>query len=355
MANYQSTYTGEEIDAGIGKANTALQAVKTINNQTITGEGNIDIEGISGSVKTALLNLLQHVAYTDANGQTYYNALSNALNSASLSSISAVYTQSGTVYTTDSLDSLKSNLVVTATYSDNTTATVSDYTLSGTLTEGTSTITVTYGGKTTTFNVTVTTPSATLSSISAVYTQGQQVVEPTTSLNDLKTNLVVTGTYSDSSTRTIPSTDYTLSGTLTVGTSTVTVTYQTKTTTFNVTVTASSVGWEDGVPYENLTVIENSYAESSTGRIKSYNGWNRTDYVPCAGASTITFSQMPQNSMEPTSNCFYNANKEFISNFQLSRTQSKSIEVPANAAYFIISSEANGLTTCLNGGITPHA
>ena len=48
--------------------------------------------------------------------------------------------------------------MVTATWSNSTTSTVAsaDYTLSGTLTTGTSTITVSYGGKTTTFNVTVT-------------------------------------------------------------------------------------------------------------------------------------------------------------------------------------------------------
>ena len=76
-----------------------------------------------------------------------------------LVSISAVYTQSGTVYDTDSVDSLKADLVVTATYSDSSTETIpsTDYTLSGTLTAGTSTITVVYGGKTATFNVTVTT------------------------------------------------------------------------------------------------------------------------------------------------------------------------------------------------------
>lgn len=74
-----------------------------------------------------------------------------------LSSISAVYNQSGTVYDTDTLDSLKDDLVVTAHYSDSSTQTVpaADYTLSGTLTVGTSTITVSYGGKTTTFSVTV--------------------------------------------------------------------------------------------------------------------------------------------------------------------------------------------------------
>lgn len=85
--------------------------------------------------------------------------LSKGSGEKTLSSISAIYTQSGTVYDTDSLDSLKADLVVTATYDDTSTAEVpsADYTLSGSLTGGASTITVSYGGKTTTFSVTVTT------------------------------------------------------------------------------------------------------------------------------------------------------------------------------------------------------
>ena len=75
-----------------------------------------------------------------------------------VSSIAAVYTQSGTVYDTDALDSLKADLVVTATFPDQSTAVIdaADYTLSGTLLVGTSSITVSYGGKTASFNVTVT-------------------------------------------------------------------------------------------------------------------------------------------------------------------------------------------------------
>lgn len=114
--------------------------------------------GLTDDVKTALMNLANHVAWDDDDptGQTYITALQNALYPpADLVSISAVYTQSGTVYDTDTLDSLKSDLVVTALMSDQTTRPVTDYTLSGTLTEGTSTITVSYGGKTTTFTVTV--------------------------------------------------------------------------------------------------------------------------------------------------------------------------------------------------------
>ena len=119
---------------------------------------NVYLNTLSPEIKAALLNLLAHVAFTDENGQTYYNALYNALYPpAGLTSITAVFEQGSAVITEDtSLDDLKQYLTVTAHYSDETTQTVTDYTLSGTLTEGTSVITVSYGDKTTTFNVTVT-------------------------------------------------------------------------------------------------------------------------------------------------------------------------------------------------------
>lgn len=128
--------------------------------------------GLTADIKAALMDfvdsvkqLATKVAYIDANGQDYYDDIDDAGDAlysalyppANLSSITAVYTQSGTVYATDPLDSLKTDLVVTAHYSDLTSSTVAseDYTLSGTLTTGTSTVTVTYNGKTTTFTVTV--------------------------------------------------------------------------------------------------------------------------------------------------------------------------------------------------------
>ena len=67
MAEYKSAYTGEQIDAGIGKANTAVQPadlnsalaskqntlvsgvnIKTINDESILGSGNIVIQGGGG-------------------------------------------------------------------------------------------------------------------------------------------------------------------------------------------------------------------------------------------------------------------------------------------------------------------
>lgn len=115
------------------------------------------VQSMTEDVKQALLQIAEKVIYLDDDGPDYYDALYDALYpTAELVSISAVYTQSGTVYDTDTLDSLKSDLVVTAHMSDSTTQTVTAYTLSGTLTVGTSTITVSYSGKTTTFTVTVT-------------------------------------------------------------------------------------------------------------------------------------------------------------------------------------------------------
>ena len=113
--------------------------------------------GLTDEARYALLDCFQQMPWFTANSKSHYDALAAALFPvATLSSITCVYTQSGTVYESDSLDSLKTDLVVTAHYSDQSTTTVTNYTLSGTLTEGTSTITVSYSGKTTTFNVAVT-------------------------------------------------------------------------------------------------------------------------------------------------------------------------------------------------------
>ena len=124
-------------------------------NAQISGGGSGS--GLTEDIKQALLQIASKVAYIDADGQDYYDDLYDALYpSVDLDHITAVYTQSGTVYTTDSLDDLKTDLVVTASYTDSSSEVVTSYTLSGSLTVGTSTITVTYGGKTTTFTVTVT-------------------------------------------------------------------------------------------------------------------------------------------------------------------------------------------------------
>lgn len=74
-----------------------------------------------------------------------------------LTSISATYS-GGSVTAGTAVNDL-TGIVVTAHYSDGTSETVTGYTLSGTIAEGSNTINVSYGGKTTTFVVTGTTES----------------------------------------------------------------------------------------------------------------------------------------------------------------------------------------------------
>lgn len=243
--------------------------------------------GLTDDVKQALLNCFEHVAWTDEYGQDYVDALEAALYPpANLVRITAVYTQSGTVYDTDSLDSLKTDLVVTAT-------------------------------------------------------------------------------YSDSSSETVASADYTLSGTLTVGTSTITVSYGGKTTTFTVTVT-SEREWEDGVPYSASAyqpVVENVYWNN--GVETSYNGWNRTAFVNCYQASSITFDRLTGYSGLPdgTYSVFVNRNGQFLSTLAANKDAEQSttnyhkvFNVPEGAFAFSISEGAAQITRFIDGTykVTPN-
>lgn len=162
----KATGAGKElVRMPISKIATALKDAGMLNAS--------DVGAMPSAAIDALLTLLEHVAYTDGDGQQYLNDLENALYGRTLSLISAVFTQgSAVIFDTDSLNDLRQYLVVTATYSDGYTETVSEYTLSGTLTAGTSTITATYQGKTDTFTVTVTgtsSPEVSMTSLGSKY------------------------------------------------------------------------------------------------------------------------------------------------------------------------------------------
>ena len=107
------------------------------------------IYDINGKGLSAIYDIIGNAlerAY-DANGNEIYSRRS-------LTGISVIYS-GGIVPAGTTLDQL-TGITVTATYSDGTTETVTDYTLSGTLTAGQdNTITVTYQSKTATFTVTV--------------------------------------------------------------------------------------------------------------------------------------------------------------------------------------------------------
>lgn len=222
----------------LSQLRSAAEASKEYTDLAISRSG-----GLTVAAKQAILQLAQKVAYVDDAGQDYYDALYNAFYPKSVTSITAVFQQSGvTIYENSNIEILRNFLTVTAFYDDNTSEEVTTYTLSGTLTAGTSTITATYAGKSATFNVIVT-AARVLASISAVYTQSRTVYD-TDTIDSLKADLVVTAVYADSSTDVVSSVDYTLSGTLTEGISTITVSYGGKTTTFSVTVTDHVIeGW----------------------------------------------------------------------------------------------------------------
>lgn len=114
------------------------------------------IQSMTEDVKQALLNIINHIWYTDENSKDYIKDFYNTLYPPKdLVSISATFDQKITVYNTDSLDVLRENLTVTAIYPDKNES-VTKYYLSGSLNIGVSKITVTYGGKDTTFDVNVT-------------------------------------------------------------------------------------------------------------------------------------------------------------------------------------------------------
>ena len=155
-----------------------------------------------------------------------------------LENITVNYEQGGTVYPSTPLDDLKTDLTVTANYSDGSNSTVTGYTLNGTLTACASEITVSFQGKTAKFNVIVTATGATLSYITAEYNQSG-IVYPSTPLDDLKDDLIVTAHFSDNSEQ--EAHGYILSGELQIGESELTVTYEGNITTFNVNVTDPTV------------------------------------------------------------------------------------------------------------------
>ena len=193
----------------------------------------------------------------------------------SMTGINAVFTQGSVkVFTTTNIDSLKEYLNVTAVYNSGRTEAIAsgDYTLSGTLSVGTSVVTVAYSGKETTFNVTVS--EIAVESIIAAFTQGTNEVFTSTDISKLKEWLIVTATYNDGSEKSV--TDYELAGNLIAGSSYIVVKFGGKETTFTVNVTEVKAVSMD-VTYTNGTVFVGASLDTLKGSITvkiTYNDGN---------------------------------------------------------------------------------
>ena len=304
--------------------------------------------GLTDGVKQALLDCFNNVAWSgdDPTGQSYVDGLEQALYPpADLVSISAVYTQSGTVYDNQTLDSLKTDLVVTSHMSDGTSQTVTTYTLSGTLATGTSTITVSYGGKTAAFTVTVT-------HAVAQYTITNNLTNCTNSNSATVVNeeTAYYGTLTPTSGNIMSTAIITMGGTDITST-----TYNSETgiisiasVTGNVIITAEAVedvGWISGVPYDMTAEgFRDGYYLNNGVESVSSSGYACSPYMPCAGAWMLS------DTLFDNYNAEYNSEKAYIRKDRIYANHYINFD-EYDASFFRVSAKSASVTAAV---ITPY-
>lgn len=145
------------IDPTLTQSGKAADAKKTGDEFSAIRNNLSKIEpGLSDNAKIALLNCFKNVVWKsdDAN---YYNALETALYASEYPKLVAVFNpEEHIVYTDDALDTLKPYLTVYYYESDGSEATIipsSDYTLTGQLIEGISSLLVGYGNDSSTVTI----------------------------------------------------------------------------------------------------------------------------------------------------------------------------------------------------------
>ena len=137
-------------DDAVTEINTLKTDVSDLKSQIIAMSSGSVKQEIADALLACFRTVLGKDGFDDA-----YSALYTALNTHEVISITATFDKGeADIFTCYSLDDLKQYLTVSALFDDGTTGTVTGYTLSGDLEEGTSTITVTYHEKTDTFTVT---------------------------------------------------------------------------------------------------------------------------------------------------------------------------------------------------------
>lgn len=267
------TVEGQAADAGavgnvIGQVNNKIDGKVNIN-QGVENAGKVLVIGEEGSIKSEVIEqkylspeLIEKIENVGSkwieleNGEEFYYKAPLAI-----IGITAVITDSSTVfYDSMTLDAIKKYLTVTAFYNDDTQAMVTDYTISGSITVGTCSMTVTYMGHKAAVDIEVQERIAIPERITAACTEN--TINIYTELEDLRQYLTVTLHYNDGEQEAV--TDYALSGTLQTGASTITVTYQDFTTTFTVTGIDSG-----GYTTNNITVMYDfsKYEDLHTGEV----------------------------------------------------------------------------------------
>ena len=235
--------------------------------------------GLTADIKTALLQIAQKVAYIDEDGQDYYDDLYDALYAITAITLDNDSITLQTIGATSQLTATTTPAGGNVTWSSSNTsvATVSSTGLVTSVAYGSATITATSGNVSATCSVLVAT--ATCTGITATYTQSGTVYD-TATLDSLKSNLVVTASWSDSTTTTLEATDYTLTGTLSEGTSLVTVSYGGQTDTFNVTVTADPYQLLYTLTDSDMTITGNFTTSASSDHTYVGTDNTRVSYLP---------------------------------------------------------------------------
>ena len=158
MQNYVEAYLAENPPSGMTDAEREQLQKNTEDIGSLSEEmANKTGAGLSTEAIDKLEEVGNYLAYTTADGGSKWTELIAILRNGSsgsgsgetftLQSISATYSGSDVAVGTALTD--LTDITVTAHYSDGSTANVTDYTLSGEIAEGSNTITVSYGGKTT--------------------------------------------------------------------------------------------------------------------------------------------------------------------------------------------------------------
>lgn len=150
------------IDATLTQSGQAADAAAVGDRLSALSEeiANLQTSGLTTAQVNALDGMFKVCAFTKADVSAEYTAFKTAFGIAdsggetdvTLTSISATYSGGDVAVGTAVAD--LTGIVVTAHYSDGSTAVVTGYTLSGTIAEGENTVTVIYGGKSATFVVT---------------------------------------------------------------------------------------------------------------------------------------------------------------------------------------------------------
>lgn len=323
------------------------EAVQRAESAADRAEAAAESGGLSNDAKVALLNAVAHVAWTEANGQQYYNALLNELDvqipctgiTLDKASISGLVMNTSSVITATVTPSNTTDPVIWST-SNPAVATVAAGVVTG-VGVGSCTITATCGSMSASCTVEVVYSGVT-------YTATNNLTRCTTS--NPATTIYENQTYVAVLT---PDTGYELSdGDVTVmlgGVDVTATTFNAETNTVtvvisgNLTITAVATEqvlptWTSAAQYvlDSSNIIEGIQINNNGNEVADANQ-SATDYLNCVGGYAIYYSGISGSSIY-----FYDKNHNYLGYFYNNKAYGMGL-IPSKAAYFRTSAATSSL------------